>query len=85
MSLADNLIEKGKQEGIQLGKREGIQLGKQEGIQLGKQEGIQIGDQRRAKQIVINMLAAAQSIEFIATVTGLTSEEIKKIEDDNKQ
>ena len=37
------LVEKGRQEGIQLGRQEGIQLGRQEGIQLGRREGRQEG------------------------------------------
>ena len=35
--ITNPLIERGRQEGIQLGRQEGIQLGRQEGVQQGKQ------------------------------------------------
>jgi len=78
MSIADTLIEKGVQKGVQLGKQEGIQLGEQRGIQLGKQEGIQLGEQK-VRKIVLNMLAKGQSTSFISEVTGLSEAEIQKI------
>jgi predicted transposase/invertase (TIGR01784 family) len=74
----DYVLEKGKQEGIQLGKQEGIQLGKQEGIQLGKQEGIQL----EKKHIAINMLAENQFTSLIARVTGISEAVIIKLRDE---
>ncbi|WP_044238063.1 Yae1 family protein [Chondromyces apiculatus] len=41
--FAQQLIDRGKREGLQEGKREGLQEGKREGLQEGKREGLQEG------------------------------------------
>ena len=54
--------------------------GRQEGIQKGKQEGIQKGRQ----QVVLNMLQKKMSTVLISEVTGLSEEEIKKLQTKNR-
>jgi predicted transposase/invertase (TIGR01784 family) len=72
MTIAEQFIERGVQQGIQLGKQEGIQYG----MQLGKQEGIN----ETSKHIATNMLAEGQSADLIARVTGLKLEDILKLQ-----
>ena len=49
--------------------------GRQEGIQ----EGMQQGMQQERQQVVLNMLKKQADMAFIAEVTGLSEEEIKKL------
>jgi predicted transposase/invertase (TIGR01784 family) len=46
MTIAQQLEQKGRKEGIQLGEQRGIALGEQRGIALGEQRGIALGEQR---------------------------------------
>ncbi len=50
-----------------------------EGIQLGKQEGIQLGEQRATQQVAHNLLATGMDPAQIATVTGLTLEQVQQL------
>lgn len=59
-----------------------FQEGKSEGIEIGKAEGIELGEAKgRAEKIVIikGMLKAGISIDVIAEVSGLSSEQIEKL------
>ena len=55
----------------------------QEGRQEGRQEGIQQGQQKERQQVILNMLKKNAEISFISEVTGLSSEEIKKLQNGN--
>ena len=60
--------EEGKMEGEQIGMEKGEQIGIEKGIQKGKRE------------IIKNMLKANMTIEQISQMTGLSKDEILKIE-----
>ena len=80
-----------REEGIQIGEQRGIQIGKEEGIQIGKEEGIQIGEERGkelGKQLekistAKKLLESHVERNIILTATGLTEEELNKIEQGN--
>ena len=73
-------MEKGRQEGRQEGMQQGIQKGMQQGIQKGMQQGRQEGRQDRDREVVLNMLRNNLDISLICKVTGLSLEEIKKLQ-----
>jgi len=75
-------LKEGRQKGIQEGKQEGIQEGRQEGIQEGRQEGIQIGEIRGLQKITgiaEKLLKMGMDIAQIIQVTGLSEEQLKKL------
>ena len=80
MNIREHIKEEGRQEGIQKGRQEGIQKGIQKGRQEGIQKGRQEGRQERAREVILNMLAQKADIAFICKVTGLSEEEIKKLQ-----
>ena len=53
---------------------------KEEGREEGRQEGIQKGRQEEKQQVVLNMLQKRLDTSLIAEVTGLSEEEIKKLQ-----
>ena len=71
MNIREHIKEEGRQEGIQKGRQEG------------RQEGIQKGRQEEKQQVILNMLAQKADIAFICKVTGLSEEEIKKLQNGN--
>jgi predicted transposase YdaD len=79
-TIADTYIE----EGIAIGKNEGIAIGKNEGIAIGKNEGIAIGEARGEEKSILKvarrMLQENTDIKFISSVTGLSADEILKIQ-----
>ena len=56
-------------------KEEGRQEGMQNGMQKGRQEGIQ--------NVIFNMLRKQMDASLISEVTGLSEEEIKKLQNGN--
>jgi predicted transposase/invertase (TIGR01784 family) len=68
-----------KEEGIKEGKKEGIKEGKKEGIKEGKKEGIKEGKAEEKKDMVLKLKKEGSDIKFISKITGLTSNEIKKL------
>ena len=68
-----NLAEQWQQQGIQKGMQEGMQKGMQKGRQEGKQE----GKQETAKL----MLIRGMSHQVIQDVTGLTAQEIERLQE----
>jgi predicted transposase/invertase (TIGR01784 family) len=76
MTIADRLIEKGVQQGLQQGIHQGLQQGIHQGLHQGLEQGLHQGLQRTA----INMLHEGQPIDLIVRVTGLTAEEVKKLQ-----
>jgi predicted transposase YdaD len=85
-TIAQQLLEKGKQEGIiqgmqkgmQQGMQKGMQQGMHKGIQQGMQKGIQQGMHKKEIEIVKKALKAGFSIESIAMLSGLSIDEIRK-------
>jgi predicted transposase/invertase (TIGR01784 family) len=62
------------------GEVKGIAKGKAEGLIEGKAEGIVEGEVKAANQIALNMLHSGISIDLIAQFTGLTIEQIQKLQ-----
>ena len=54
--------------------------GRQEGLQRGLQQGIQKGWREERQQVVLNMLKEKADLSFVCKVTGLSEEEIKKLQ-----
>ena len=83
----DDAVEQGLKEGIQKGMQKGmqkgIQKGMKQGIEQGIEQGMQKGRQEERQQVVLNMLKEKTEIAFICKVTGLSEEEIKKIQNGN--
>ena len=76
--------EVGHEEGIE----EGIKRGRQEGREEGREEGIRKGIKRGEYQAKLataqNLLEMGLSIEQIAKATGLSFEDVAKIERESK-
>ncbi len=68
--------EYGYCQGVEDGKRDGIEIGKRDGIEIGKNDGIQFEKIETAKK----MLAKKMPIDVIIEITGLSKEEIEKVE-----
>ena len=78
-TIADNYIDEGLEKGmvlgIEKGKAEGIAEGEAKGKAEGKAEGIAIG----VEKIACRMLQENADIKFIASVTGLSNDELLKL------
>ena len=80
MDIREHFKEEGRQEGIQKGIQKGMQKGMQQGRQEGIQKGVQQGMQKRDREVVSNMLKKKLDASLISEVTGLSEEEIRKIQ-----
>ncbi len=73
----------GMQEGIELGMQQGIaqgvKQGMQQGIQQGVKQGMQQGMQQEKKTTALSLKKMGMELDKIATVTGLSKEEIKNL------
>ena len=69
-------IEKGREEGLQ----EGVEKGREEGREEGRMEGREEGIEKRSREIAANMLRKNVPIESICEFTGLSAEEITKLQ-----
>ena len=56
---------------------------KKEGFQEGIQEGIEKGEKQKAIEIAKKLLQNGISVEVVADTTGLTMEELNKIQEEN--
>ena len=65
---------------LETAKEEGFKKGMQTGLQRGRQEGRQEGMQTGLRQVILSMLQKKTDIAFISEVTGLSEEEIKKLQ-----
>jgi predicted transposase/invertase (TIGR01784 family) len=75
MTIAEQLREEGRREGLQKGMLEGIQLGEQRGIQLGEQRGRQEGKLAVARTMLANGIDRA----LVIKMTGLSEAELQEI------
>ena len=69
----------GYDKGLEAGREQGMQQGMEKGIQQGIEKGIQQGVANEKLEIAKNMLKQNISVETIVECTGLTKEEIEKI------
>lgn len=79
-NVMSTMAEQWVNEGFQRGKQQGIQEGKQQGIQEGKQQGIQEG----IKLAAFKMLQAGMCCGDIFRITGISKEEIQKLDNNHK-
>ena len=75
--------EKGIEKGIEKGRKEGKEEGKEEGRKEGIEEGIEKGIEKSRKELAMKLLARNTPLDDIADLTGLSIEEIKKMEQYN--
>ena len=68
MTIAERLEQRGEQRGLEKGKEAGIQIGKEAGIQIG------------LEKAATNMLSKNLDEKVIAESTGLSLEEIKRLD-----
>ena len=73
-------IAEGRAKGIEEGRAKGIEEGRAKGIAEGRAEGIEEGRAEERAKVVLNMRSMGLSDEMIAQATGLTLEEIRKID-----
>ncbi|AKT41352.1 Yae1 family protein [Chondromyces crocatus] len=59
-AFAQQLIDRGKREGLQEGKREGLQEGKREGKREGRREGLKAGKLEGKRDLLLRLLARAE-------------------------
>ena len=69
-----DIQEEIKQRGVLEGRKQGMQQGIQQGVQQGRQENMQA--------VVCNMLKQNLDISLISSVTGLSAEEIEKLQNE---
>ena len=79
-SYIDEGISKGVAQGIAIGKDEGIAIGEARGVEKGIEKGIEKGMYQRNIEIARRMLQENTDIKFIASVTGLSTDEILKLQ-----
>ena len=78
----DFKFEQGMQKGLQQGIEQGIEKGKAEGEREGIEKGLKEGERKMQIRVAQNMLKQGLSIQNIASATGLSSQEVKKIQED---
>ena len=76
MTIAEKLIKEGMEKGI----KEGMEKGMKEGMKEGKKEGIEKGMKESMEKVAKKMLAEGESIEKIARYTGLSRDDIEKLQ-----
>ena len=72
-------IRQGLEQGIRQGMERGIKQGLEQGIRQGKQEGLEEGSHQKAIETAKNLLSIGLSIENIAKVTGLGTQEVYRL------
>lgn len=76
LSIVSDQLASGRREGL----REGLQEGKREGLQEGLREGKREGKREHAVEMARKMLADKLPIEKIAEYSGLSLEDVHKLE-----
>ena len=66
-------------DGISIGRNEGIAIGEERGISIGLSQGISQGEKKAKLETAKNLLSIGLSQDQIASVTGLSPEEIEKL------
>ena len=72
-------INRIKFEAMELGEQIGRKEGRKEGKKIGMEKGLEKGMNKRNKEIAKAMKKKGTEIEFIAEITGLSKDEIKKL------
>ncbi|MDR1425883.1 MAG: transposase, partial [Rickettsiales bacterium] len=66
--------------GMEKGLKKGMKKGREEGITVGMEKGMEKGAYDRAKIIALSMLKKGLPLDVIVECTGLSEEEILKLE-----
>ncbi len=69
-----------KENGLAEGRKEGLEIGKKEGKKEGRKEGRKEGEKKAQLEIAKELLKNHVAIEIIVKSTGLTKEEVEKIQ-----
>ena len=72
--------DKGEKQGRIKGKQEGLKEGKREGLKEGMREGEKKGEKKGKREVAINALEMNIPVGDVARMTGLSIEELNKIE-----
>ncbi|WP_168464810.1 Rpn family recombination-promoting nuclease/putative transposase [Wolbachia endosymbiont of Ctenocephalides felis wCfeT] len=75
------ILEQRLDDATEKGKKEGREEGREEGIQIGEERGIQIGEERGKVEVAKTMLADNVDVNTIAKFTGLSPDEIEKLQE----
>lgn len=73
-------FNKGVERGIKVGLKEGKKEGIKEGLKEGLKEGIKKGEQIKTSEFVKNALNLGLGIAEISKITGLTEDEVRRLE-----
>ena len=73
-------LEEGRAEGRVKGRAEGLEEGLEKGRAEGREEGLAKGRERERKSIAINFLQLGTPCEIAAKATGLSAEEVLKLQ-----
>ena len=79
ISMIHESERQGLEQGIRQGLERGIKQGLEQGIRQGKQEGLEEGSHQKAIETAKNLLSIGLSIENIAKVTGLGTQEVYRL------
>ena len=75
-----NQLEYAKKKGREEGREEGLQAGIEKGREEGRMEGREEGIEKRSREIAMNLLRINLPIQTICEATGLSAEEITKLQ-----
>ena len=70
----------GKEAAVQRSRREGLEEGLERGMEKGMEKGMERGMEKERRHLVLSMLQENADMSFICKVTGLSEEEIKKLQ-----
>ncbi len=79
MTIAEQLREEGKLQGIDIGKLQGIDIGKLQGIDIGMEKGMEKGKEAAMVQVAKAMLAQGFKDDAITSCTGLSLAQITSL------
>ena len=78
--LRNKMIADANSQGVEQGIKQGIEQGIKQGIKQGIEQGVEQGSLQEKNQVAINLLKEKMPYDLISKATGLTIEEIEKIE-----
>ena len=67
--------------------KQGVKQGIEQGIERGIEQGIEIGEEKKATKVALRMLLDKKrnyAVDEIADISGLSIEEIRKLETENR-
>ncbi len=79
MTIAQQIHQEGRREGMDLGMLQGVKKGREEGMGLGVKKGREEGIEETTKHIAMRLLQKRQSKKIVAQVTGLSFEVLAKL------